>query len=411
MNQNYALLFWLNRSKARNGKAPIYCRITIDGKRTEISMRQSVDPVKWITQAGQAKPHTTELRMLNNYLEMVKSKVYKHFMELNAKDMFITGEMLKNLLFSVDEKQHSIISIFDYHNQKMKERIGIDVVPSTYIKFNTVLGKLKLYLKAQHNRSDMYLTELNHRFVVDFEHYLRVKHHIAHNTTMKYITMLKKVINMAVNNDWMEKNPFAAFKCTKLNVHREILDEAEIIRLHEKEFDHERLEEVRDIFLFCCYTGYAFADVEKLKRTDLAIGIDGDTWIFAKRKKTNTVSNVPLLPQAEEIIQKYSNHPHCVRTGVLLPVKSNQKMNAYLKEIATLCGIKKELTMHIARHTFATTVTLSNGVPIETVSKMLGHTKLATTQIYAKVLEHKVSEDMQKLKEKFSIKIQRKDVI
>ncbi len=411
MNQNYALLFWLNRSKARNGKAPIYCRITIDGKRTEISMRQSVDPVKWITQAGQAKPHTTELRMLNNYLEMVKSKVYKHFMELNAKDMFITGEMLKNLLFSVDEKQHSIISTFDYHNQKMKERIGIDVVPSTYIKFNTVLSKLKLYLKANHKRSDMFLTELNHRFVVDFEHYLRVKEQIAHNTAMKYITMLKKVVNMAVNNDWMEKNPFAAFKCTKLNVHREILDEAEIIRLHEKEFDHERLEEVRDIFLFCCYTGYAFADVEKLKRTDLAKGIDGDTWIFAKRKKTNTVSNVPLLPQAEEIIQKYSNHPHCVRTGVLLPVKSNQKMNAYLKEIATLCGIKKELTMHIARHTFATTVTLSNGVPIETVSKMLGHTKLATTQIYAKVLEHKVSEDMQKLKEKFSIKIQKKDVI
>jgi site-specific recombinase XerD len=374
-------------------------------------MRQSVDPVKWITQAGQAKPHTTELRMLNNYLEMVKSKVYKHFMELNVKDMFITGEMLKNLLFSVDEKQHSIISIFDYHNQKMKERIGIDVVPSTYIKFYTVLGKLKLYLKAHHNRSDMYLTELNHRFVVDFEHYLRVKHHIAHNTTMKYITMLKKVINMAVNNDWMEKNPFAAFKCTKLNVHREILDEAEILQLHEKEFNIERLEEVRDIFLFCCYTGYAFADVEKLQRTDLAKGIDGDAWIFAKRKKTNTVSNVPLLPQAEEIIKKYEQHPYCVKTGALLPVKSNQKMNAYLKEIASICGIKKELTMHIARHTFATTVTLSNGVPIETVSKMLGHTKLVTTQIYAKVLENKVSEDMQKLKEKFTLKIQHRDAM
>jgi len=349
--------------------------------------------------------------MLNNYLEMVKSKVYKHFMELNVKDMFITGEMLKNLLFSVDEKQHSIISIFDYHNQKMKERIGIDVVPSTYIKFNTVLGKLKLYLKAHHNRSDMYLTELNHRFVVDFEHYLRVKHHIAHNTTMKYITMLKKVINMAVNNDWMEKNPFAAFKCTKLNVHREILDEAEILQLHEKEFNIERLEEVRDIFLFCCYTGYAFADVEKLQRTDLAKGIDGDAWIFAKRKKTNTVSNVPLLPQAEEIIKKYEQHPYCVKTGALLPVKSNQKMNAYLKEIASICGIKKELTMHIARHTFATTVTLSNGVPIETVSKMLGHTKLVTTQIYAKVLENKVSEDMQKLKEKFTLKIQHRDAM
>lgn len=410
MNQTYALLFWLNRSKAKNGQAPIYCRITIDGKRTEISTRKTIDPAKWNTHAGQAKPHTTELRLLNNYLEQIKTKVYKHFVELNAQDLFITGETLKNMLFQVDEKQHTLLSIFEYHNTKIKERIGIDIVPATYTKFNTVKGKLQEYLKEHHKRSDMYLTELNHRFIVDFEHYLRVQNRIAHNTTMKYITMVKKVINMAVHNDWMEKNPFTAFKCTKLNVHRETLDEAEILRLHEKYLGIDRLDEVRDIFLFCCYTGYAFSDVEKLTRSDVAIGIDGDTWIFTKRKKTNNVSNVPLLPQAKQILDKYTTHPYCVKTNFLLPVKSNQKMNAYLKELAAVCGIKKELTMHIARHTFATTITLSNGVPIETVSKMLGHSKLATTQIYAKVLEHKVSEDMQKLKEKFSLKFQQKDV-
>jgi site-specific recombinase XerD len=221
---------------------------------------------------------------------------------------------------------------------------------------------------------------------------------------MKYIRNVKKVINQTVLNDWLPRNPFAQFKCSTHAVIREILDEAELSTLYNKEFQHERLAEVRDIFLFCCFTGYAFIDVFKLKRTDVAKGIDGDCWIFTRRTKTNTVSNVPLLPQAEEIVRKYENHPKCVQSDKLLPVNSNQKMNAYLKEIAVMCGINKELTMHIARHTFATTVTLSNGVPIESVSKMLGHKKLATTQIYAKVLEHKVSEDMQKLKQKFTLK-------
>jgi len=220
---------------------------------------------------------------------------------------------------------------------------------------------------------------------------------------MKYIRNVKKVINQTVLNGWLPRNPFAQFKCSTHAVIREILDEAELSALYSKEFKQERLGEVRDVFLFCCFTGYAFIDVFKLKQTDVAKGIDGDCWIFTRRTKTNTVSNVPLLPQAEEIVNKYKDHPKCVQSGKLLPVNSNQKMNAYLKEIAILCNINKELTMHIARHTFATTVTLSNGVPIESVSKMLGHKKLATTQIYAKVLEHKVSEDMQHLKQKFKL--------
>ena len=219
---------------------------------------------------------------------------------------------------------------------------------------------------------------------------------------MKYIRNLKKVINIAVVNDWLAKDPFASFKCSNKKVIREILTEHELILLAEKQFTIQRLDEVRDIFLFCCYTGYAFVDVEKLTPNNLIRNISGELWIYTNRQKTGTASNVPLLEPALQIVQKYKKHPYCELKGRLLPVKSNQKMNAYLKEIADVCGIKKKLTMHIARHTFATTVTLSNGVPIETVSKLLGHTKLATTQIYAKVMEHKVSADMISLDEKLS---------
>lgn len=208
---------------------------------------------------------------------------------------------------------------------------------------------------------------------------------------------------MAIANEWLKTNPFSNFKCSTKKVIREILTQTEIDKIAQKNLDIERLDEVRDIFLFCCYTGYAFVDVEALTVDDVVIGIDGVKWIHTHRKKTGTQSNVPLLMPALQIIEKYKNHPCQEIQQKLLPVKSNQKMNAYLKEIAALCNINKPLTMHIARHTFATTITLSNNVPIETVSKLLGHTKLATTQIYAQVLDTKISKDMLALSKQFEI--------
>lgn len=399
MNQNYTLLFWINKSKMKNNLAPIYCRITIRGKRAEISMKKSIAPDKWIASIGVAKGNSEEARTLNNYLDLVKSDIYRHYVQLTSMDKYFTADYLKNSFLGITEKEKTLIEVFMYHNSQMKELIGIDVVKATHTKFETVLSKVEVFIKKKYKRTDVFLKELNHKFITDFEHFLKTDEKIGHNTTMKYIRNVKKVMNMAVSNDWINKNPFDQFKCTAQKVHREILTSEELTVLAEKEFSIVRLSEIRDIFLFCCYTGYAFVDVEKLTHNDITIGIDGNKWIFTNRKKTGTVSNVPLLSFAQEILEKYSKNEYCINSGKLLPVKSNQKMNAYLKEVADICGIKKKLTMHIARHTFATTVTLSNGVPIETVSKMLGHTKLATTQIYAQVLENKVSSDMLKLQE------------
>ncbi len=403
MKQNYSLLFWLNTSRMQLGKAAIYCRITVNGKRAELSVKKFVDPDKWIKKAGMVKGSSEEARTINNQLDFIRTAVYKIYVEQTSLEKFITSDLLKNQLIGNTEKEKTFLEAFRYHNDQMKELVGTDVVKSTHTKFETVYKKCSDFLNIRFKKSDIYLKELDYKFITEFEHFLKT-HGIAHNTAMKYIRNIKKVVNQTVLNGWLQQNPFAQFKCSTHEVRREILDQDELTALYNKDFKHQRLTEVRDIFLFCCFTGYAFIDVFKLHRNDVSKGIDGDSWIFTQRTKTNTVSNVPLLPQAEEIVLKYKNHPKCIQTGKLLPVNSNQKMNAYLKEIASICGIKKELTMHIARHTFATTVTLSNGVPIETVSKMLGHKKMVTTQIYAKVLEHKVSEDMQQLKRKFTLK-------
>lgn len=400
-DQTFAINFWLYKSKLKNGKAPIYCRITINTLRTEISVKRWIEVSKWNIKSGNVKGNSEEARTINHYLEIVKSelyKIYNHFLLTQKK---VYPQDLKNAFTGFKEEQRGIIDTFEYHNDQMKGLIGIEVVKSTFTKFETVKSKLKKFMISKYNKKNFLLTELNNKFIIDFEYFLKSEEKIAHNTAMKYIRNVKKVMNLAVANEWITKNPFDNFKCSTKKVNREILTQSDLDKLHKKEIKIERLNEVRDIFLFCCYTGYAFIDVFSLSNSDVVLGIDGKKWIHTNRIKTGNSSHVPLLPPAQIILDKYKTHQCRISEGKLLPVKSNQKMNAYLKEIGDICGIKKKLTMHLARHTFATTVTLANNVPIETVSKMLGHTKLATTQIYAQVLDTKIANDMNKLSKLF----------
>lgn len=215
---------------------------------------------------------------------------------------------------------------------------------------------------------------------------------------MKHMERLRKMVNLAVTMDWLEKDPFAKYKLHFEKVERGHLSKQELNTLAGKTFTIERLAAVLDMFLFSCYTGLAYIDISHLKREHIVKGIDAKDWLMTNRQKTGTTVRVPLLPEASVLIKKYRDHPVASSNGTVFPVVTNQRMNGYLKEIAEICGITKNLTFHLARHTFATTVTLSNGVPIESVSKMLGHTSIRTTQIYAKVVEHKLSEDMQNLR-------------
>lgn len=397
-NQNYSIRFLIKPGKTKSAKAPIYCRITINGKRAEISLKRFIEPTKWSASIGRVKGNSEEARLINLNIELLNNDVLRHYNMLIMEGKYIDSLVLKNSVLGVYEKQYTLIESFEYHNERMKTLIGIDVELGTYKKFETVLVKIKNFLKLNYQKTDINLIELDFKFINDFEYYMKVQEKVKHNTALRYIRCLKKIVLLAIKNDWIQKNPFANYSCQYDRVNREVLSENDLKLLWKKEIGIPRLDEVKDVFLFCCYTGYSFSDVERISTNDLEKGIDGEFWIFTERKKTGITSNVPLLPEAYSIIQKYTAHPYCNTSGKLLPVKSNQKMNAYLKEVATICGIKKNLTMHMARHTFATTITLSNGVPIETVSKMLGHSKIATTQIYAQVLDNKVSADMKKLR-------------
>lgn len=403
MKTKVSILFYTKRAKAAaNGLVPIYTRITINGKRFEQSTNRFVEISKWSTEGNKMKGTSEEARLINNHLDLLKNQIRDAEMELIHKKTPVTIETIKSKLLGIDERARMLVPIFQDHNNKIKELIGKEYAPGTLERYTTSLKHTIEFMQWKYNVSDIDITKIDHAFVTDYEFWLRSVRNCANNTAVKYLKNFNKIIKLCLANDWLDKNPFANYKSKVKEVERVYLTEEEIQSIIEKDFKTERLSLVRDIFLFSCFTGLAYIDVKNLTKSHISYGIDGEKWIFTHRQKTESASKIPILPVTQMIIDKYENHPQSNNEDKLLPILSNQKMNAYLKEIASVCEIEKELTFHIARHTFATTVTLTNGVPIESVSKMLGHKNLRTTQHYAKVLDRKVSEDMKILKDKFS---------
>lgn len=389
--------------KRKDGTCPIYLRITIDGKRTEISTKKTIKENQWDDKFRKIRGNTEQIRQDNLYLQSLLTKADKLQTTMALQSKIPTPREIKDIIFGVEERenQQTIMKAFDYHNLKMAEEVKVGkIVPKTHQRYLITKNKVQAFMQSAYRKDDMPLEKMRLRFVTEFEHYLLTKDRLQSNTAHKYIRNLKKIMNMSVALDWIPSNPFNNFRCTYTHPKREVLTQEEIDAIIEKDFHSERLNQVADVFIFCCYTGFAYSDVYKLTQDDVVIGMDGNPWITTYRKKTDTQESVPLLPIALKIVEKYRKNEECVKQNKLLPVNSNQRYNSYLKEIAAICGIEKKLTTHIARHTFATTITLANGVPIETVSKMLGHQSIRTTQIYAKVVQRKVSEDMMKLKGK-----------
>lgn len=404
MKTKITLHFYAKSTKANAaGLLPIYVRLTIDGKRMEFSTKKFIDSSKWSPEMSKMKGNTENARSLNEYLDLLKSKIFDIQMELIHRNEPLTIEVFKNRLLGINERERMLIPIFEEHNRKIEELLGLEYAPGTLERYKTSLKHTKDFLEWKYNISDIEINKIDHPFITEYEFYLRSVRKCANNTAVKYIKNFKKIIKICISNGWLDKDPFANYKSKIREVERDYLTEEEVQDIYSKVFATERLNQVKDIFVFSCFTGLAYIDVKNLTVVNISMGIDGGKWIFTHRQKTETASRIPLLPIPEELILKYANHPQCINEDKLLPILSNQKMNSYLKEIADVCGIKKELTFHIARHTFATTVTLTNGVPIESVSKMLGHKNLRTTQHYAKVLDKKVSEDMKILREKFSL--------
>ena len=382
-SNTFSILFWVYTSRANNNLTSIYARVTINGKKANISLKLKADIRTWDSTKQRVKGTNEASRTLNGYLDQVHAKLIQIYQELKFKEQLITADLLKAQYLGKDDSSKTLQDILKYHRKKIEATL----TQGTLRNFSVTEGYLNKYLKNRLKTSDIYLKHLNYKFICDFEQYLHTywpKGHpkeMGHNTVMKHIQRFRKIITLGFHLEWLTKDPFLRWKPTFEKTERAFLSENELANLQSYDFHIERLGRVRDLFVFSCFTGICYVDLMQLTTENISIGIDGEHWIFTNRQKTKAAVKIPILGKAQELIDQYKDHPLTKVSKTLFPVISNEKVNFYLKEIAEACGIKKNLTFHMARHTFATTVTLSNGVPIETVSKLLGHTKIASTQI------------------------------
>lgn len=400
LEKSFGMFFFLKQPKTQDDERYVYLRLTVDGISREISTKRTWPLSRWDQATGRPKGNKEDAAKLQAYLDALRVNVYGAKSKLIQDQKPITADALKNALTGRDEVKHNVLDTFRHHNEQMKALLHKEYAPATIQKYNTVYDHTKAFIKWKYGVDDLNVRDLNYEFISDYSFWLKTIKGCGHNVTVKYLGNFKKIVLECVRKGWLERDPFNGFKLARKEVQRIPLTQEELEAITTKKFAAERLALVRDIFLFSCYTGLAYVDVKNLRRSQIIKGIDNELWIQTNRQKTESATRLPLLPQALEIMKKYSDHPKCKLEDFVLPVLSNQKMNAYLKEIADIAGIKKELTFHIARHTFATTVTLCNGVPLETVSKMLGHKSLDQTLIYAKIVDTKISQDMANLKQK-----------
>ena len=398
----FSVLFFVRKTSADTSKFLIYARITVDGKRAEISLKRSIPVNKWDPKKGRGRGSGQDVRVLNQYLDQVYTRLLECHKQLCSENKKISALNIKARYLGNDKEHKSLLELLKYHDSHMKTILK----KGTLKNYGTTEIYVKEFLVKEKKTNDLHLNEINYRFITDFENFLRTysarisRKTCGNNGTMKHLERLKKMLNLAVKIGWMTKNPFDSFKFRFEKYERQYLSKRELEILEATTFTRSSLEKVKDIFVFSCYSGLSYVDIKELVPDRIVKGIDGINWIYTKRQKTNETVKVPLLPKAQEILSLYLKENDTPNSETLFPVFSNQKVNKYLKEIMEQLNIRKIITFHSARHTFATTITLSNGVPIETVSKLLGHTKLSTTQIYARVLETKVSSDMLLLKEK-----------
>ena len=405
MKDTFSVIFFIRKTRAdKYGMAPIFLRITVNSQRSEISVRRKVNPANWNASAGKIKGCTRLVNEINEYLDEIRHKIYRIHSKMVAKGKPLDVGTIRDKFLGTDKKEKSLLALYQDHNLQIHQLVGKEYSLGRYYQHNRTKNHLTSFILSEYHKEDIALRKVDLEFINRFEHYLLTNNKGGRNTITKYLTNFKKIMRIAFANNWIKKDPFYHWKAVWKSVEREALNEHELRQLIDSKLNGDRLNQVKDIFIFCCFTGLSYSDVKKLSSNHIAFGMNGQKWIKTKRTKTKTKSSIPLLPMAENILKKYASIEKVADTSLLLPVISNQKMNDYLKEIAGILKINKNLTFHLARHTFATTVTLANGVPIESVSRMLGHRSLRTTQIYAKVIDRKLQEDMEVLKGKFKFR-------
>ena len=398
----FRISFYVRRTRPnKHGEVPVCVRITVNGQRADTTIRKSILPDQWDAIRGQASPRTTLGKAINLYIDTVRARIIRIHRDLEMDEQPFTAQQVLDLyLGRKTSNRHTLFELFREHNDKCHQLVGIDLAEATAGRYDTCLKHTLAFIRHTYRRDDIELERVDRRFIEDFGFFLKTSCGCSHNTTMKYLGNFKKITRIALAREWMQRDPFAGMRFKMQPVRREMPEKAEIDRILHKEITIPRLALTRDIFIFCCFTGLAFSDIKELAPEHLATDMQGHRWIRKPRRKTGNMCNIPLLKIPEEILKRYRTDSECLAHNVLLPVTSNQKMNVYLKELADICGIRKNLSTHCARHFFAT-YTLAHGVSIESVAKMLGHSNTNMTRHYAKVLDQTILREMSKLPEKF----------
>jgi integrase len=402
MEGNIKILFMCVSSKKNaKGHAPIYVRITVRRRQVHLSTGEYIDPGGWDVKTGRVRGRGRKASMINLRLDEMYNRIIGIRNDLEQKDEEVTVEAIKLIMTGKADRKKKLLEVFALHNLKMKSLIGNGYSQATCDIFKRSKDEIETFIKHEYGKDDFLLSQLNEKFAADYDFYLRTVKGNDAGTVFKKVQRLNKIVDTAVRYGWLDRNRLKSYEIKRRKKEIIFLTEEELNTLLIKDISIERLDVVRDVFVFCCYTGLGYQEVRNLSLENITKGIDKENWIIINRHKTGKDVKIPILPKAQELIDKYRDHPMSLNIGKIFPVLSNQKMNAYLKEIQTICGIEKELTTHVARKTFATTVTLLNDVPMETVSELLGHSSLRITQeAYAKVVDKKISRDMKALSEK-----------
>jgi integrase/recombinase XerD len=376
---------------------PLRCRLTYNGKRKIFSIGLSVNPELWDSK-NQVKLLSEDDSFINDNIEIIRHKIQESYLKLKVQKEGLTVEDIFHDFKGVSPKsEKGTIEVFHLHNSRIEKLVGIEIKQVTYSKYLESCNHLSDFIKWQFKKNDVELKKLKSAFLDNYEYYLKTEKKLQQSTINKAIQRFRKVIKYAIAEDYLSKDPFMLYRPIVKKKEVIFLTKRELLQIEKYQFSQSRLQRVKDMFVFCCYCGLPFKEMASLKPEHITSGFDNRKWINIIRSKTNRPLSIPLLPKAEEVLRKYEGNEHC------LPRIQNQNFNSYLKEIAAVIGIQKNITHHMARRTFATTVLLYNDVPMEIVSELLGHSKMATTQLsYGKIVKSRVSEQMENLSMKLN---------
>ena len=397
----FTVLFYVNRDKVKqNGLCPVMGRITIDTKVAQFSTKTDIDSTLWDTKTGRAIGKSNQSILVNRAIDRLTKEINKFYTEMVDRQGYVTAELVKNALYGIGRKQDMLLKLFHEHNQEFKIRVGVNRVEDTYSSYLLSYRHLFNFIRQKYDMEDIAIDKLNLNFIDSYDFYLRVDRQMKQSTIVGHLIILKKMIRRAVHQGILNRDPFVNYVAEQPEKLCRHLKSEEIDKIMQVHIESKKVCHTRDMFVFCCFTGLAYSDMRNLSQGNITKQVDGSLWISIKRQKTKGECNIRLLDIPRQIINKYQNERKSDKVFNMISLNCICKN---LEKIAVLCGIE-HITFHMARHNFGTHITLSQGVPIETVSRMMGHRSIATTQIYAKITNKKVNEDMKLLSERITDK-------